>query len=222
MRRLRFTFMEILIAVSIFMMIAFALFTYSQEVTASWRRIMKERSRFSELLALDRAIDGVLSNVVSFDWKDADGEDVPFLVAEAHSLRCACLHRLKDVDEGALRFAEFLVEDNNLYLVHSDRPFLNWNEVGDRKTVNLLAEGVESITFRYVDWNDDDTADWGTRMFWRDDWENIESERDDVPLAIFLTVNWQDGRTESWLRRTLGNGYRERHGKWEAYNEDQP
>jgi type II secretory pathway component PulJ len=221
MRR-RFTFMEIIIAVSIFTMIALALFTYSQETTASWRRIMKERNRFSELLALDRAIDGVLSNVVTFNWQDNDGEDVPFLVAEPHSLRCACLHRLKDAEEGALRFVEFLVEDHKLYLVHSDRPFLNWNEVGDRKTVNLLAEDVDSITFRYVDWNDDETADWNTRMFWRDDWENIESERDDVPLAIFLTINWQDGRTESWLRRTLGNGYRERYGKWEAYNEDQP
>jgi hypothetical protein len=30
-----------------------------------------------------------------------------------------------------------------------------------------------------------------------------------------MTLVWKDGRIESWLRRTMGNSYRERYGKWE-------
>ena len=50
--------------------------------------------------------------------------------------------------------------------------------------------------------------------------ETVESERTDLPLAIMVTVHWQDGRVESWLRRSMGNGYRERYGRWEAVDED--
>ena len=34
-----------------------------------------------------------------------------------------------------------------------------------------------------------------------------------------MTVNWKDGRSETWIRRTMGNSYRERFGKWEPQDE---
>ena len=220
MKKSSFTFLEIIIAVSIFMLVALALFAYSLETSRSWEKIVTERNRFSELLALDRSISAMLENIIPFTWPDEDGRSVPFIIASQDSLRCAYIHRLNDEIEGCLRFAEFLLEDGKLHIVYSDRPFLHWDQVGVRKKTALLAEGVESIRFRYADWSADNSSDWEQRLLWLDQWETENSERKDVPLAVMLTINWQDGRTESWLRRTMGSGFRERFGKWEPLPDD--
>lgn len=220
MKKLPFTLIEIIIAISIFLIVALTLYSYSRETTNSWNRIVNERNRFNELLALDRTMSGVLGHMVPFTWKDADGVKTPFINAERRRLRCAYLHRLNDEVEGALRFAEFLLENEKLYLVYSDRPFLHWDEVGERKKISLLAEGVANVDFLYADWSDDDSLDWNERLLWIDEWENVESERMDVPLAVKVTVDWQDGRTETWLRRCMGNSFRERYGKWNPLADD--
>ncbi len=220
MRKSAFTFMEIIIAVSIFMLVALALFAFSRETSRSWGKIVEERNRFSELLALDRSITSLLENIIPFTWPDEDGDRQPFIIANSEQLRCAYIHRLNDETEGNLRFAEFLLEEGKLQIVYSDRPFLHWDQVGDRKKTALLAEDVASIRFLYADWSADSDYDWEQRLLWLTEWETENSERKDVPLAIMLTVDWQDGRTESWLRRTMGNGYRERFGKWEPLADD--
>ncbi|MDD4097209.1 MAG: hypothetical protein PHC30_00425 [Lentisphaeria bacterium] len=218
-----FTLIEIIIAAAIFLLIAVALFSYSSETGRSWSRIVVERNRFNELLTLDRSLDAILSNTVPFLWTDREQElnpEVPFLVATGDVLRCAYLHRLNQAEEGAIRFVELGVRDGNLLATYSDRPFLYWEEVADRVWTSVLATDVSSVNFRYADWRADDADLWANRLFWRDEWETAESQRTDVPLAILMTVNWQDGRVESWLRRTMGNGYRERYGRWEAVDDD--
>ena len=212
--RRHFTFMELIIAVSIMMMITLALFAYSRSVANSWSQMVEHRNRFNEMLNMDRAIDKALSGMIPFLWRDADGESYPFIVAEPGGLRFAYLHALHDTEEGAIRFAEFILEDENLYLVYTDRPFYDWSEVGERRQSVLFAEGVAEIAFSYVDWDNDTDSDWGQRMFWTDVWETVESQRNDVPLGVLMTVRWLDGRSEWWMRRTMGTSYRERYGKW--------
>ncbi len=222
-RRAPFTLLEVIIATGIFLLASLTLYVYSRGVMDSWGRVLRERDHFSELMSLDRGIEAVLTNMVPFTWPDTDSVDkteTPFIVAGPHYLRCAYLHRMTDREEGALRFAEFVVEDGGLYLVYSDRPFLDWSQVGGRQQSSLLAQGVSEINFRYADWDDDDTTDWATRLFWTDEWETESSGRKDVPLAVLMEVVWEDGRVESWLRRTMGNGYRERFGKWEAVDDE--
>jgi prepilin-type N-terminal cleavage/methylation domain-containing protein len=220
MRKHAFTLIEIIIAVSIFLIVALTLYSYSRETSNSWSRVVNERNRFNELLALDRALNGILEHLVPFTWPDNDGVKTPFLVAEKRRLRCVYLHHLNDEVEGALRFAEFVLEKNKLYLVYSDRPFLHWDEVGERRKTALLAEEVDNIDFLYADWSDDDNLDWGERLLWFDEWENVESERMDAPLAVKVTINWLDGRSETWLRRCMGTSYRERYGKWNPLPDD--
>lgn len=213
-----FTLLELLIAVSIFMLIAVALFSFSTETTRSWSRIIVERNRFQELLDLDRTIDGIFTHAVPFLWPDPDADlyqEVPFVVAGPNSLRIAYLHRLNDLDEGAIRFVEIAIKDDALCATYSDRPFLYWEDAGDRVWTSVLARDVESVSFLYADWNDDSTGLWADRFLWQNEWETVESERVDIPLAIMMTLVWKDGRIESWLRRTMGNSYRERYGKWE-------
>ena len=221
-RKRHFTFLELIIAVSIMALIAMGLYAYSSGITRSWAQLLDSRNRINEMLNLDRAVDKALANMVPFIWRDDDYEEFPFIVAEANGLRFAYLHPIHDSEEGAIRFAEFLLEEGNLYLMYTDRPFYNWDQVGDRKQRVLLAEEVAELNFSYVDWDADSDSDWNQRMLWTDLWETSESGRMDIPLGVLMRVRWQDGRTECWMRRTLGNSYRERYGKWNPYDSDAP
>ena len=225
-RRRKFTLLELAIAVTIFMMVAVALFAFSGHVSSSWGSITTERNRLAELLALDRTLDGILSNAVPFLWREReDGivQVVPFIVAEADVLRIAYLHRLNDTAEGSLRFVELFLEDGELKALYTDRPFINWEDIADdRKKVSVISTGVESISFLYADFSSDVSDAWQDRLFWRDAWETEDSERKDIPLAIQIRVKWQDGREESWLRRTMGNSYRERYGTFELPVDNTP
>ena len=216
-----FTFLELIIASTVMMMVTLALYAYSSTVAKSWAQIVERKKHFTETLALDRVIDKALSNAVPFTWKDANNEEYPFIIGERERLRIAYLHDLHDEIEGGIRFAEFEVVDNQLIMRYSDRPFYDWSEVTeDRGSEIILAEGIESIGFAYIDWNDDNDAEWSTRMLVLDEWETETSERKDIPLAIGMRVNWLDGHWESWFRRTMGNSYRERFGTWTPLSED--
>lgn len=223
----RFTLLELIIAVTVFMLVAVALFTFSSQVSDSWSRMTIERNRFNELMAMDRAIDGVLTNAVPFMWRDnSDGlnAEMPFIVAGENYLRIACLHRLNDSQEGALRFVEFALVDNELQAVYTDRPFIDWSEIAeDRRTVSILTTDVASLEFEYADWSSDVSDEWAYRLFWRTYWETESGEdRNDIPLAVKMTVTWNDGRQECWLRRTMGNSYRERYGTYELPADNNP
>ena len=223
-RRHPFTFLELMIAVSITTMVAAALFAYAHNVSRSWEQILRERNRMIELMNLDRTIDAVLANTVPFIWRDEDGnekdEPFPFIVGDPTGLRVAYLHPVHDVVEGGIRFAEFVLEDNKLYLKYSDRPFYDWDQVYERTQMVLLAEEIAELRFLYLDWNDDTDSDWGDRGLWLDQWETEDSERMDAPLAIAMKVVWKDGHSHTWMRRTMGNSYRERYGKWTPLDED--
>ncbi|MBR6373742.1 MAG: hypothetical protein IKS20_11225 [Victivallales bacterium] len=225
-RRRHFTLLELAIAVTIFMMVAVALFAFSGHVSSSWGSITTERNRQAELLAMDRTLDSILSNAVPFLWREReDGivQVVPFIVAEADVLRIAYLHRLNDTAEGSLRFVELFLEDGELKALYTDRPFINWEDIADdRKKVSVISTGVESISFLYADFSSDVSEAWRDRLFWRDSWETEDSKRKDIPLAIQIRVKWQDGREESWLRRTMGNSYRERYGTFELPVDNTP
>ena len=228
MRSRFFTFLELIIAVTIFMLVSLGLFTFAHQVSDSWARLTVERNRFDELLSMDRAIDSILTNAIPFMWKEVvDGlsSEIPFIVAEGDYLRIAYLHPLNDADEGAIRFVEFILEQGELKAVYTDRPFASWDEIDEeRRTVCLLSTEVESLEFEYADWSSDVSDDWAERLFWRTEWqdEDADEERSDIPLAIRMTVTWEDGRQECWLRRTMGNSFRERYGTYKLPTDNLP
>ena len=212
-----------MVAASILALVAAGLFVYSQNVSKSWQQIIRERNRMLELITLDRAVDSVLANAIPFTWRD-DGSDeselYPFVVADPNGLRIAYLHQLHDPVEGSIRFAEFVLQDKALYLDYSDRPFYDWSQAAGRSQRVLLAEEIAEIRFLYLDWWADNDAEWSDRLLWLDQWETADSERMDIPLAIAMKVVWEDGRTHTWFRRTMGNSFRERFGKWTPLDED--
>ena len=68
MRRHPFTLLEVLIASTIFLGLAIVLFVYAGQTTQSWSKLQVRRNQLNELLALDRAIDTVLPNIIPFTW----------------------------------------------------------------------------------------------------------------------------------------------------------
>jgi len=111
-----------------------------------------------------------------------------------------------------------LVEpDGDLLAHYQQRPFLTWDGLSDGPVeTSVLSHGVASIEFLYVDLVDEaDDVEW--LADWQPEDEDEDGKKrktDQLPLAVMVTVRWQDGRTESWLRRTSGSGFRERYGQW--------
>lgn len=211
-----FTLLEVIIAVTLLLLIVVVMVGFGREMTRSWEKLRAEHARFRELLVVDRTLDSLLTNAVPFAWPDAEGEPAPFFVGEADYLRLVCLHPVTQASEGALRFAEVFVEDGLLTVSYTERPWRDVTENQSQARATVLAAGVDRVEFSYADWNDDAAGDWDDRLLWVEEWD---PERTEMPLAVLMTVHWQDGRVESWLRRTAA-GYRERWGKWEpAKNE---
>ena len=73
-RRRPFTLLEVLIASTIFLGLAIVLFVYAGQTTQSWSKLQVRRNQLNELLALDRAIDTVLPNIIPFTWPDPEEE----------------------------------------------------------------------------------------------------------------------------------------------------
>jgi len=205
----RFTLLELAVALIVFTMLAGVLFGFSREVTRSWGRLQAEQRRFAGLMALDRALDSILANAVPFMWRDEDNVPALLFLGESDRLRLAYLHQINNVEDGGLRFLELRVRDNRLEAVYRERPSLDWEEDAEFAKVSLLADNVEEVLFEYADWIKDEGIDWV------DEWD---PERKDMPLAVIVQVRWQDGRVESWLRRTAGAGFHERWGKWEPHS----
>ncbi|MBT3377625.1 MAG: prepilin-type N-terminal cleavage/methylation domain-containing protein [Lentisphaerae bacterium] len=214
-----FTLLELMIALAIFMMLVGILIGFSREVSKSWTRLRREQGLFSELLVLDRTLDAMLINVIPFVWPGAEPEDDPrpAFQGSPDRLRMAYQHRLNSVQDGAIRFVALEVVDGDLLAHYQQRPFLTWEDLGDGAAqTSVLSHGVESIEFLYADLAAEaEDVEWLAEWRPEDEDENEKKRKvSQLPLAVMVKIHWQDGRTESWLRRTSGSGFRERFGQW--------
>jgi type II secretory pathway component PulJ len=207
-----FTLLEMMVALVIFTFVVTVLFTFARTVTNSWQRLQREQRRFSDLLVLDRTLDTMLSNAVPFLWRDEDNEPVPVFLGEPQRLRLAYVHATSGGESCALRFLQLEVDgEGRLVAFYSAYPFLEPEETVETAKTSVLARDVDTVEFRYADWEKVDGDSWPDALLWLEEWE---LEREELPLGILVTVRWTDGRVESWLRRTSASGYRERWGKW--------
>jgi len=203
-----FTLLELLITLVVMLLLTAVLFSGVNMITRSWVRLQAVQEHFSQVMTLDRTIDTIFSNTLGLTWPDADGNELPMFVGEAQSLSLAYLHRLNNSDDGAVRCVRLRVNTAaELVADYSQRPVLDWQrDPSEPRRQSVLATGVERITFVYADWEPD------RALQWHNQWD---PERLEVPLAIHLTVFWQNGQQETWLRRTAGNSYRLRYGNWQ-------
>ena len=225
MTRRRFTLIELVVALLILSLTMGALYAFGRQVTQSWERLRRDQRRLADLMTLDRALDTLLANAVPFLWPDPEdanpGTERLLFEGRRDTLFFATLHQPSpDDDEGAIRFVALSLHDGNLLANYHSRPFRNWDHVGEAGQVAVLARNVKQLSFQYADFTPDEEAEWSDRLEWTDEWDvDEDNPRQEIPLAILVTVVWQDDRVESWLRRTSGQGYRERYGKWQPRKE---
>ncbi len=170
-------------------------------ITGSWERLTAEKARFNELLTLDRVLDGMLTSVIPFTWPEAAGQttEVVWFIGEPDRVALVCRQGWRDRPAGRLRNLLLYVEGNELRAAYQSRPMSELGVPGPLAEVVVLARQVESLACWYAGPAGDDIE-------WRDGWNNDQAATG-VPLAIRLDVVWLDGRRESWLRRTPGNGF---------------
>ena len=78
------------------------------------------------------------------------------------------------------------------------RASLPWEDEGKQEYAReVIAKNVRSIRFLYAEEVDEEIE-------FEDTWE--EDDHEAPPLAIQMTVEWNDGTSERWLRRTAGSG----------------
>ncbi len=220
--RNRFTLVEMVVAMAVLSVVVALLAAAGNQVFNSWRRITAEQARFTELLTLDRTVDAMFRNVVPFSWRNvregAGGKVMPAFVGETDRVRFVYRHNLNNTDDGALRFAGLFVENGELKAVYQERPFIDWEGApSPNRQESVLARDVASISLQYANWDMTNS-----KITWTDHWDATDdaTPRRDVPLALFLRVKWQDGREETWLRRTPGSGQYARLGHWIPRQED--
>ncbi len=207
----RFTLIEVIIAVSLLVTVMGVLFLGTGTVMSSWEQLESHARGFEDMLSLDRTLDVLLSNVIPFTWPDEELEGRPSMMfrGESGQTTFAYIHSFNRLEDGAIRSCRLMQEKNELVAYYCERPPFPEDLGSDKLRRSVLARNIHSVSFSYMDVEDD-------RITFIDDWE----DRDYMPLAILIRVDWIDGASQNWLRRTAGTSYFERWGKWEQKNKE--
>ena len=203
-----FTLVEMIVASFVFVLVVMTAFLGLSAVQSSWERAHVRAKRLDRMLALDRTIDSAFRDAIPFSWPNDEGEEKPIFVGDASSVSFAYIHRVGNIEEGAIRFIQIYRDGDRLMADYRKSPILPWKKNAKRMNTEILSENVRKISFKYADKKSDLK---GEKIEWVDDWD--EEENPNMPLAIQIEVEWNDGDCERWLRRTAGTGPSESYGK---------
>lgn len=204
-RRYYFTLMELIAALTVTSFIAVIIGSASVTFYRSWQTSVSQTDKLRQFRNIDIVMDSCVRNMIPFNWKDEEtNETASDLVFDGltDQLFFTTLRRNYSRDGGALVFLRIRVDDEHrLVAEYSKYPRFPWLDEDDPDmpyTTEVLAEKVDRVSFLYADKQSDLTVEWLD-----EDWDR--EVRPYLPLAIRMTVVWQDGTEESWLRRTAGS-----------------
>ncbi|MDR0933170.1 MAG: hypothetical protein LBM70_09165 [Victivallales bacterium] len=193
----KFTIVELAIAMAILVVVALIVGTASATFYNGYRRSVKVTERLNTLLTIDRVMDQNIRNLIPFRWRDETDQLRFVFEGKSDSLHFTTLRRTYGSDRGALLFVRLRVEDGDLIAEYSSYPRLPWEEEGVQEyTREVIATNIRQISFLYAEQGDEEIE-------FENSWE--EEEHSATPLAIQMTIEWLDGSTEQWLRRTAGS-----------------
>lgn len=217
LRANRFTLIEMVAAMAIMVFVALIIGTASMTFYNGWRRSVTHTESLKARLAIDRVMDTCVKSMIPFKWRDDDLEkDRVVFHGEPDKMLFTALRRSYQGDQGALLFVRLKFEDNALVAEYSPYPRPHWLEESSQRpfTREVIAERVKSVSFSYAD-------EVSGELEWDDSWEDDEddtfqldsftsststanSRTFEIPIAVQMTVEWQDGTKEVWLRRSAG------------------
>ena len=199
-----YTLLEMVIAVGIFTMVMVTASMGMVTIQKTWSSVTTQNQKIRSFQVIDSVVDSAFRNAVPFSWTDENNKSRGVFVGNMDRLSLAYHHRINSVDEGGIRFISIFLDKGRLVAAYRKTPMLPWD--GKTNTAHteseVLAEKVRSISFLYADRKKDNIS-------WTSAWyENSNN----IPLAIQIKVEWMNGESEVWMRRTAGAGLRETYG----------
>ena len=198
-----FTLIEVLVAVAIMLFLFVAAGSSLVSVQRTWVKVQNKNNELKNLISIDKIINSNFPNIIPFEWKDEDLNKRSTFLGDHDKLSFATMHRVNVIKDGGIRFITIFKEGDKLIVGYRDTPQLYWDELPMNEEV--LAEGVQNLRFVYAD------VDRDRKLIWEDDWD--EDERKNIPMAIQMTIEWEDGSETTWLRRTAASGLRSNFGR---------
>ncbi len=199
-KRNNFTLLEVVVATSLLGMVGLLIAMSASSFQRSWEHGRKTAFILERNLAIDRIADTVIRSMISFTWPNREaGTEMPVFSGETDELYLAALNRSYG-GKSPFRFVRLYVEDSQFKCDYSDTPLLPWLEAKDQNfRTEVIAPGVDSLTFRYATENEDG------ELVWLETW--TYEEQTTLPLAVQMTLEYLDGTKQRWLRRKAGNSY---------------
>ena len=201
-----FTLIELVAALTVAAFVVLITGTAAMSFWKTWEAASGLTARLDEYRRIDTVMDTLIRNAVPFNWPDKEGtnETSSDLIFDGQedSVFFTSIRRAYAGSEGSLLFVRIRLEDGDLVADCSLYPRFPWLDEDDEDmpwTREVLARKVRSVSFLYADRNDNGELEWEEA-----EWDREEKKY--LPLAVRMTVVWEDGTEESWLRRTAGSG----------------
>lgn len=192
------------IAVGIFTMVMITASMGMVAIQKTWISITSQNQKIRSLQVIDSVADSAFRNAVPFAWNDENSKSRIVFLGEKEKIILAYRHRINNVEDGGIRFLSLYLDKGCLVAAHRKTPMLPWDgKSGLAHTDSeILADKVKSISFLYADRKKDVIS-------WTSAWDENSVN---IPQAIQIKVEWMDGESEVWMRRTAGAGLRETYG----------
>jgi hypothetical protein len=197
------------LAIAIFAMIMLTIGTGMFSIQQTWKKMSKKSKAVKIYQTLDRVFSTAFRNCVPFSWVNDSFQKKSVFVGNNDECTLAYIHRITNPSAGGIRFLKIYLENGNLIVVYRKVPILYWDENEDGLQKEILSTGIKTISFLYANREDNE-------IVWLDDWDEESNQH---PLAVQITVEWKNGDSERWLRRTAGAGKFESYGKRVSKNE---
>ena len=205
----KFTLLEMVLAIAIFAMIMLTIGAGMFSIQQTWKKMSKKGKIIKMYQALDRVFDTAFRNCIPFTWPNDNFQNKPVFVGSYDECTIAYIHRIINSSDGGIRFLKIYLQDGNIIAEYRKHPILYWDESGTGLQREILASGIKKISFLYA-------VRKRNEIEWLNDWDEESKQH---PLAIQITVDWENGSSEQWLRRTAGAGKFESYGKRDTGNE---
>ncbi|MBO7147919.1 MAG: hypothetical protein J6W81_09260 [Lentisphaeria bacterium] len=201
-----FTLVELIAATAVMLFVALIIATASASFYNAWKRSVRITDKLKVYQNIDRIMDSGIRNMIPFTWKNENQEETVVFEGEPDTIFFVTPRRVMPGEKSAFSFIRLKVENENLIAEYHPLPRTQWDEENKLEIIKeVLAVKVRSISFLYARINDE-------MIEWDEDWEEYDRDtiQDDtrdilmIPLAVQMKVEWMDGSSEVWLRRTSG------------------
>lgn len=191
-----FSLLEMIAATAIMALVALLVGTSVNIFYRSYMQAQRIGNELSRNQAIDRIADSFMGNAVHFSWNDDNLERRFVFQGENNELWLTALRRSFSNDS-ALWFIRLYQDGDKLKCDYASTPLLPWLDINEHQyQTEVIASNVRAISFLYAETRN-------REIEWLESW--IEDDHAAIPLAIQLTIEWNDGTSEKWLRRTAAS-----------------